>query len=116
MSIIVCLEDPKDMDNDALHILRTLYEEGSVDAYELHKATKIPPTTLFITLEQQRNKGLVEREDIRYSLTEKGETLLASELGDALMRPSLSFKKVPEKFSGPKALIGDVSVISKIVQ
>lgn len=104
------------MDNDSLHILRTLYKERSVDAYELHKATKIPPTTLFITLEQQRNKGLVDRDGLCYRLTEKGETLLASELGDALMRPSLSFKKVPEEFSGPKALIGDVSVISKIVQ
>lgn len=76
MSIIVCLEDPKDMDNDGLHILRTLYEEGSVDAYELHKATKIPPTTLFITLEHQRNKGLVEREGFYYRLTEKGEAFL----------------------------------------
>lgn len=116
MSIIVCLEDPKNMDNDSLHILRTLYEEGSVDAYELHKATKIPPTTLFVTLEQQRNRGLVEREDLHYRLTEKGDALLAEELGEAMMKPSIDFKEVPEKFSGPKASIGDVSVISKIVQ
>ena len=104
------------MDNDSLHILRTLYEERSVDAYELHKATKIPPTTLFVTLEQQRNKGLADRDGLCYRLTEKGETLLASELGDALMKPSLSFKEVPDKFSGPKVSTDDVSVISKIVQ
>lgn len=116
MSTIVCLGDLKVMDNDSLHILRTLYEEGSVDAYELHKATKIPPTTLFVTLEQQRNKGLVEREVIRYSLTEKGEAFFAAELGNELMNPSLSFKEVPERFSGPKVSIDDISVINKIVQ
>lgn len=104
------------MDNDSFHILRTLYEERIVDAYELHKATKIPPTTLFVTLEQQRNKGLVDRDGLCYRLTEKGESLLAAELGDALMKPSLSFKAVPERFSGPKASIDDISVISKIVQ
>ena len=90
--------------------------ERSVDAYELHKATMIPPTTLFVTLEQQKNKGLVERDGFCYRLTEKGEELLAEKLGDYLMKPSLSFKEVPEKFSGAKASIDDVSVISKIVQ
>ena len=104
------------MDNDSLHILRTLFEERSVDAYELHKATKIPPTTLFVTLEQHRKKGLVDREGFCYRLTENGETLLASELGNALIRPSLSFKEVPEKFSGPTVSIDDFSIIRKIVQ
>lgn len=103
------------MDNDSLHILKTLYEERSVDAYELHKTTKIPPTTLFVTLERQRNKGVVEREGFCYRLTENGETLLAQELSDALMKPSLSFKEIPEKFSGPKVSTDDISIIRKIV-
>ena len=103
-------------DNDSLHILKTLYEKGGVDAYELHTATMIPPTTLFITLEQQRNKGLVEREGLYYRLTENGEAFFAAELGNELMNPSLSFKEVPERFSGPKVSIDDVSVINKIVQ
>lgn len=104
------------MNNDCLHILKALFEEGCVDMYQLHMATKIPPTTIFVTLEQERKQGSVEREGLLYRITERGETLLAKELGGNLLKPSMSFKAVPEKFSGPKALIDDISVIDKIVQ
>ena len=104
------------MNNDSLHILKALYEEGIVDTYQLHMATKIPPTTIYVTLEREREKGCVERKGLLYRITERGESLLANELGQALLRPSMSFKAVPEKYSGPQASADDVSVIGKIVQ
>ena len=104
------------MNNDSLHILKALYEKGSVDTYQLHMDTMIPPTTIYVTLEQERKKGCVDRKGLLYTITDRGETLLAKELGQALLMPSMSFKEVPEKYLGPKTSTEDVSVICKIVQ
>lgn len=102
------------MDNDTLHILKVLYQERGIDAYQLHVATKIPPTTLFNVLEENRRAGSVVRHDLVYTLTQSGEQYLSSFLGKEMMQPSLSFKVVPEKYSCPTASKDDVSVLNII--
>ena len=102
------------MDNDSLLILRVLYQERRVDAYQLHVATKIPPTTLYNVLESNKKEGRVTRDGLVYSLTEAGEQYLASCLGNELIKPSVAFKPVPEKYTGTKASKDDVSVLNDI--
>lgn len=102
------------MNNDAILILKTLYEERMVDTYELHVKTKIPPTTLFCVLEKARIDGDVTRDGLIYHLTAKGEARLATELGQSLIRPSMSFKSVPAVFSGKKVDSFDVSILNDI--
>lgn len=113
-SIIVCSEDPETMDNDSLHILRVLFQERGIDAYQLHVATKIPPSTLYTVLESNRKEGRVIRNGLVYSLTPAGEKYLASFLEKELIRPSVSFKSVPEQYAGAKASKDDVSVLNDI--
>lgn len=102
------------MDNDALHILKVLYQERGIDAYQLHVSTKIPPTTLYTVLEENRRAGRVDRQGLEYTLTQSGEQYLSSVLGKELMQPSLSFKAVPEKYSAKPASKDDVSVLNII--
>ena len=102
------------MDNDSLHILRVLFQERGIDAYQLHVATKIPPSTLYTVLESNRKEGRVIRNGWVYSLTPAGEKYLASFLEKELIRPSVSFKSVPEKYAGAKASKDDVSVLNDI--
>ena len=102
------------IDNDALFILKALYEERRVDAYELHVKSKIPPTTLFCVLERERLKDNVVRDNLLYRLTKKGEESLKIELGQSLIRPSLSFKTFPDSFSGKKVSFSDISILNEI--
>lgn len=102
------------MDNDTLHILKVLYQERGINAYQLHAATKIPPSTLYGVLEDNRRAGRVSRQGLDYSLTQSGEQYLSSVLGKELMQPSLSFKDVPEKYSVTPASKDDVSVLNII--
>lgn len=102
------------MDNDTLHILKVLYQERGIDTYQLHVSTKIPPTTLYNVLEENRRVGRVDRQGLIYTLTQSGEHYLSSVLGKELMQPSLSFKAVPEKYSVTPASKDDVSVLNII--
>ena len=115
MSIIVCSEDLDAMDNDSLHILRVLYQERGIDSYQLHVATKIPPSTLYSVLESNRKEGRVTRHGLVYSLTPEGEQYLASFLEKELIRPSVVFKSVPEKYAGAISSKDDVSVLKDIL-
>lgn len=103
-----------EIDNDTLFILKALYEERRIDAYELHVKTKIPPTTLFCVLERERLRGNVVRDNLLYSLTNKGEESLKMELGQSLIRPSMSFKSLPDSFSGKKVSSSDISILDEI--
>ena len=105
-----------EIDNDRRIILEELYTNRFVDVYQIHRQTKIPPTTLFNTLEGLKRDGLVSRQDLIYSLTETGEHYMKSELGKILIKPSLDFKSVPDKFSGIQVSMGDVSIISNLVR
>ena len=102
------------MDNDSLLILRVLYQESRIDAYQLHVATKIPPTALYNVLESNKKEGRVTRDGLVYSLTEAGEQYLVSCLGNELIKPSVAFKSVPDKYTGTKASKDDVSVLNDI--
>ena len=62
------------MDNDSLLILKRLYECREVDVYQLHAETKIPPTTLYKLLENEKAKGNVSRKGLKYKLTPQGES------------------------------------------
>lgn len=104
------------MDNDVLHILRVLYERREVNAYQLHAATMIPPTTIYVTLESERKSGHVERDGIIYRLTQEGEIALSAKLGKELLKPSMTFKEVPEKYIGTKVSKDAAGVLSIIVQ
>ena len=115
MSITVCSEDPEAMDNDSLHILRVLYQDREVDAYRLHEATKIPPTTLYSVLESNKKAGRVTRDGLAYSLTPDGEQYLTTILEKEMIRPSVSFKTVPEKYVGAISSKYDVSVLKDII-
>ena len=103
------------MDNDSLLILKTLYENRWVDAYQLHASTKIPPTTLYNSLEDLRRDGRVSRSAFRYELTDSGESYLEEILGKELVRPSTDFKLVPGRYQSSEVLIDDVSIIGEIL-
>lgn len=98
-----------------MHILRTLYQEREVDAYRLHVATQIPPTTLYNVLEYNKKEGRVTRDGLVYRLTPDGEQYLTSILEKELIRPSFSFKSVPEKYTGAISSKDDVSVLKDII-
>lgn len=105
------------MDNDTLLILKELYTNREVDAYELHVNTQIPPpTTLYSVLEKAKKSGYVTREDLVYRLTPDGESYLSSQLTAMAIKPETSFKEVPEDYTRPKVLAGDASVLNDIVQ
>lgn len=103
------------MDNDSLHILRTLYQEGTIDAYRLHADTKIPPTTLYTVLESNKSAGWVTRNGLVYQLTLAGEQYLASILEQELLKPSVSFKSIPEKYTSSITSKDDVTILNEIL-
>lgn len=104
------------MDNDTLHILRVLYEGREVDAYQIHAATMIPPTTIYVTLESELKSGHIERKGVIYRLTQEGEKALSEKLGKELLKPSMAFKEVPEKYIGTKVSKDATGVLDIIVQ
>ena len=102
------------IDNDSLYILNALYTNRSIDIYEIHTVKMIPPSTLYTTLKHEMENGVVVRNGLIYSLTDKGEVDLSERLKQYLIKPDITFKKVPESYSGEKAAVNDVNVIDII--
>lgn len=106
----------KMMDNDSLLIISELYQAGMVDSYQLHQRTRIPPTSLYLTLEDERMCGRATRDGLCYYLTKSGEAWWRERLRSLLLRPSTEFKTVPGKFLGQRLDLSDTSAINDIVQ